>query len=246
MPPSKRGLAWPVENTDPVFPFTKPGSKISWLYNWSTTPTPGAASLAFIPMQWNAVGAPDLPSKLNSTSTLLAFNEPELPDQANMPAALAAQTWLQHIQPLRASREGFRAGSPAISSAPHAVPWLLDFLARIRAAGSDVDFYCLHWYGASLGAFYDHIWSAYYQLGADKPAWITEFAATNWDAARPLGAAEVEGFARESWKYLDGLEWVERYAWFGAMRDCGAVGGGAALIAGDGGLTALGRAYRDG
>ena len=35
MAPSKRGLCWPVDNhaKDPVFPFTKPNSKISWLYN---------------------------------------------------------------------------------------------------------------------------------------------------------------------------------------------------------------------
>jgi hypothetical protein len=29
--PSKRGLAWPVENQDEVFVFTKPGSKVSWI-----------------------------------------------------------------------------------------------------------------------------------------------------------------------------------------------------------------------
>jgi hypothetical protein len=38
---------------------------------------------------------------------------------------------------------------------------------------------------------------------------------------------------------------VERYAWFGPMRDCGTVGRGARMLDDEGGLTALGKAYRD-
>jgi hypothetical protein len=108
-----------------------------------------------------------------------------------------------------------------------------------------VDFYCMHWYGETLGGFYDYVWSAYYQLGPDRPVWITEFAATNWSTESPLGRDQVEDFARESWKYLDGLEWVERYAWFGPMKDCGTVGRWARMLDDEGGLTALGKAYRD-
>ncbi|KAM0707483.1 hypothetical protein Q7P35_004128 [Cladosporium inversicolor] len=247
MSPCKRGLCWPVDNhaKDPVFPFTKPNSKISWLYNWSPNPTPDAGSLHFTPMQWNAVGIDDLASKAKTANanTILAFNEPELPDQSNMTAEFAATEWLRCIEPLR--KQGVRCGSPGISSAGHAVGWLADFLARIRAGGSDIDFYCLHWYGETLGGFYDYIWSTYHQLGPNKPVWITEFAATNWNEQAPLPTEQVESFARESWKYLDGLEWVERYAWFGPMRDCGTVGRGARLLDGEGGLTALGKAYRD-
>jgi hypothetical protein len=247
MSPSKRGLCWPTDNKDPVHPFTKPGSKITWLYNWSPNPTPDASSLEFIPMQWNAVGIEDLASKLsslpNEKKTAIAFNEPELPDQSNMTAASAAEHWLAHFEPLR--KQGIRCGSPGISSAGHAVGWLADFLQRIRAGGSDIDFYCLHWYGTDLGGFYDYIWSTHHQLGPDKPVWITEFAATNWSAEAPLEREHVENFARESCKYLDSLEWVERYAWFGPMRDCGTVGRWARMLDDEGGLTELGKMYRD-
>jgi len=245
MPPTKRGLCWPVENTDPVHLFTKPGSKITWLYNWSPNATRDAASLDFIPMQWNAVGIEDLASKITSkgAKTAIAFNEPELPDQSNMTAEAAASAWLAHFEPLR--QQGIRCGSPGISSAGHAVGWLADFLQRIRAGGSDIDFYCLHWYGVDLGGFYDYIWSTHHQLGPDKPVWITEFAATNWDAGNPLPREHVEGFARESCKYLDSLDWVERYAWFGPMRDTGTVGKWARMLDDEGGLTDLGRMYRD-
>lgn len=246
MAPSKRGLCWPTENTDAPIIFTKPGSKISWLYNWSPHPTPGTQSLQFIPMQWNHVNIADLPThcqKQNSPA-ILAFNEPELDAQANMSVALAADQWMEFIEPLRRTGQ-IRCGSPGISSAPQGVTWLKDFLAAIRFRGGDVDFYALHWYGEELGQFYDYIWSTYHQLGADKPAWITEFAPTNWNVESPLGKEHVEKFCRESCQYLDGLEWVERYAFFGAMRDTGTVGRWASMLDNKGKLTELGKIYRD-
>ncbi len=147
-PDSKRGLCWPTSNTDPTFLFTKPGSKITWLYNWSPHPTQGS-SLQFIPMQWNHVEIDSLRERAQGVPALLAFNEPELPDQSNMPVELAAAEWLRCIEPLR--REGIRCGSPGISSAPQGVTWLKAFLAAIRAQGGDIDFYALHWYGETLG-----------------------------------------------------------------------------------------------
>ncbi|QIX01917.1 hypothetical protein AMS68_007434 [Peltaster fructicola] len=245
---SKRGLCWPVENKDPVFTFTKPGSKISWIYNWSPNSTDGASSLDFIPMQWNCVGIDELASKVDSTkaTALLGYNEPELPDQSNISAEEAAREWLRCIEPLR--KAGVRAGSPGISSAPHAVGWLQDFLARIRQGGSDVDFFCLHWYGEGLGGFYDYIWSTYFQLGgtdSGKKVWITEYACTNWNKDAPLPQEHVESFAAETCKYLDGLDWIERYAWFGPMRDTGTVGRWARMLDDNGKLTSLGQIFRD-
>ncbi|KAL9534768.1 Alkali-sensitive linkage protein [Sphaerulina musiva] len=243
-PATKRGLCWPVENKDPIFTFTKPGSKISWIYNWSPNVlTP--SSLQFIPMQWNNANIEELSKKVQEAQApaLLAFNEPELPDQSNMSAELAAKEWLRCIEPIR--KAGIRCGSPGISNAGHAVGYLQDFLARIRAGGSDIDFYCIHWYGETLGQFYDYIWSTYHQLGPNKPVWITEYAATNWNQNAPLPRDHVESFAKESAKYLDTLEWVERYCWFGPMRDTGTVGKHAAMFDAEGKLTSLGKAYRD-
>ena len=159
---TKRGLCWPVENKlDDPTRFTRPGSQISWLYNWSPHPTKNHPNLPFIPMQWNAGGIKDLHANVERAGvrTVLAFNEPELHDQANMSAEHAAEQWMLHFEPLR--KKGVRCGSPGISSAGHAVQWMRDFLGRIRGRGSDVDFWCLHWYGGDLGGFYDYIWSTY-------------------------------------------------------------------------------------
>lgn len=201
--------------------------------------------LDFIPMQWNHVNIDELHEKVKQCGAriILGFNEPELQDQSNMPVDLAVREWVRCIEPLR--KAGVRAGSPGISSAPQGVGWLREFISNIRAQGSDIDFYCFHWYGETLGQFYDYIWSTYYQLGPDKPVWITEFACTNWDRENPLSRDHVETFAKESVKYLDTLEWVERYAWFGPMRDTGTVGKWAAMLDSDGRITPLGLSYRD-
>jgi hypothetical protein len=142
-------------------------------------------------MQWNHVNIQDLASHVfaSNASVILGFNEPELPDQSNMSPELAANEWLRWIEPLR--KNGIRAGSPGISSAPQGVVWLKEFLQRVRDGGSDVDFYCFHWYGVELGQFYDYIWSTFYQMpDQGKKVWITEFASEYfiWQRGGLMGA----------------------------------------------------------
>ena len=156
---TKRGLCWPVENKkDDPSRFAQSGSKVSWYYNWSPHPTKGAEG-QFVPMQWNAGGIKELAENVKRTNanTIMGFNEPELPDQANMSTDDAADAWMKHIEPLR--KQGVRCGSPGISSAPQGVQWMQDFWGKIKNKGSDVDFWNFHWYGTDLGPFYDHIWS---------------------------------------------------------------------------------------
>jgi hypothetical protein len=99
----------------------------------------------------SSVNIDELQSKAKNVNatTIIGFNEPELPDQSNMTVDLAAQEWVRCIEPLR--KAGIRCGSPGISSAPHAVGWLRDFIQRIREHGSDIDFYCFHWLVKSMG-----------------------------------------------------------------------------------------------
>ncbi|KAK5679867.1 hypothetical protein LTS10_007815 [Elasticomyces elasticus] len=243
MPPAtnKRGLCWPTENhgKDEVHTFTKPGSKISWLYNWSPSATPNANSLDWVPMQWNHVNIDDLQNKVKAANatTILGFNEPELPDQSNVDVELAAKEWLRCIEPMR--KAGIRCGSPGISSAPQGVQWLKEFLKKIKEGGSDVDFYTKRRKCGSLNSLVSIEWTR------ESSGQTLTLAATNWDTNNPLPKEHVEAFAKDSVAYLDGIEWIERYAWFGAMRDAGTVGKWARMLDNDGKLTDLGKAYRD-
>ncbi|KAJ6610462.1 hypothetical protein B0H10DRAFT_2166048 [Mycena sp. CBHHK59/15] len=142
----KRGLPL-VQGSAPDLPKAT-GGQCSWFYNWSPS-APTNASLVFFAAAVTQAGA----------STILAFNEPDLPaPQANIPAVEAAQLWQQHIQPLKAS--GVRLGSPAFTEA---------------CTGCTIDFVVVHWYGEGADNFSRYLES--------KPIWVTEFAETSADDA---------------------------------------------------------------
>ncbi|KIJ53573.1 glycoside hydrolase family 128 protein [Sphaerobolus stellatus SS14] len=233
-PTSKRGLAWesgPGSHPEDAFQFAGSG-KITWAYNWSphTRGLESVQNVEFIPMQWNAVFIEQLAEHIatHRPAVILGFNEPDLSSQCNMPPKEAAELWKKYIMPLR--RFGVRLGAPAVTSAEFGRQWLRDFFA---CGGCEVDFLSLHWYGDSIGAFYDYVWSMHGEFG--KPVWITEFASTSSDDAA------VQDFMRQTIQYLDTLDFVERYSWFGGFRQDGK--NHYAMMDESGRLNALGHIY---
>ena len=235
---TKRGIAWPLENhEDQLTVF--PSDRIHWFYNWSPEKR-SDANVNFIPMIWNAHGIEQFGEKVRSqrAECILGFNEPERSDQANMDPYEAARLWKEYIEPLR--KQGIRLGSPSISSTEEGLNWLQTFLNQ----GCHVDFLVLHWFGRGVDNFIHYISNARQRLGSQYPVWITEFACTSWNANEPVSQDEINQFFDQSLARLDGLHWIERYAWFGAMRRLPAsLGSGNCLIGWDGQLSQLGRRY---
>jgi hypothetical protein len=133
----------------------------------------------------------------------------------------------------------------------------LDWLRRFNESCFDIDsengcptdFITAHWYGgfeglASWIGTLDEFYNA--NRSDDEPRlkiWITELALPQADAQ-----ATVQ-MMNQTLPYLDGLEYVEKYAWFGAFRTDDAnewTGDGVALFDDDGGLTELGALYMGG
>jgi len=239
----RNGLAWPTNNIDSISLFTQPNSQIEWIYNWSPyEPEGGTFGLEFVPMQWGSGGIENLKSIISSqqNSILLGFNEPDQTGQSNLTPSEAAQLWQEYIQPLKAA--GIVLGAPAVSNGPNGLPWLQQFFQECQ--GCTFDFIPLHWYGVGLGPFYNYIWGAYYEFrNVTEHFWITEFAETNWDSSNPLPDNEVFDFLNATQAYLPTILWVDRVAWFGAMRDTGTVGPGAEMINSNGDLTQIGLIY---
>ncbi|KDQ10748.1 glycoside hydrolase family 128 protein [Botryobasidium botryosum FD-172 SS1] len=210
---SKRGIAW----ADPGHPgdlaLFNHTSKISWVYNWAPTPDNclKTSGLTFVPMQWNDAGIASLASSVKSqkAKVVLGFNEPDYVEQSNMNATDAAALWKEYIQPL--GNSSVRLGAPAVTNAPGGVVWLRDFFKA--CTGCKFDFIPIHWYGEGIGNFYDYVWSIYGEFG--HPVWITEFASTS------TNDTVVADFMSQTIRYLDTLDWVEKYAWFGVFRDDG-------------------------
>ncbi|CAF2767002.1 unnamed protein product [Rotaria sp. Silwood2] len=238
----KRGLAWPLENTQDS-PHLFANARLAWFYNWSSD-NRSDVNLEFIPMYWSA-NKEDPAQFANKVRTqgakiILGFNEPERREQANMNATDAAHIWKKYIEPL--ANEGILLGSPSIASTEEG----LNLLEAFLSTGCHVDFLALHWYGRGADNFLRFITKAHERFG-NKPVWVTEFACTSWNAGHPVSQEEINDFFRQATTKLDRTSWIERYAWFGATRHLdSALGSGNCLIDNSGNLSQLGQVYVNG
>jgi hypothetical protein len=216
-----------------------------WYYNWSSHPSSGAGSSAsFVPMIWGAksVTTAELANAKKSGRELLAFNEPDFTSQSNMTVDEALALWPK----LQAT--GLRLGSPAVAvNAAQAGGWLDRFLSGARQRGYRVDFITMHWYGsdfsdAATGQLKGYIQAVYnrYHL----PIWLTEYALIKFTGAGSVYPSDAQqvAFVKKSTAMLQGLSYVERYAWFALPTPDGKQGTG--LYENGTTPTAAGRAYK--
>ena len=104
------------------------------------------------------------------------------------------------IQPFADSHPDVTIVSPAYSNA--GVEVMKQFLAACD--GCRIDHIATHWYGpADVEAFKAHVINVH--NWTQKPIWVTEFQATSGDQA---------AFMRDAIAWLDGQDFVYRYAYF--------------------------------
>lgn len=216
----------------------------SWYYNWASSAdgVTGTAGAEFVPMIWGpgSVTDAELGQAAREGKALLGFNEPDHPGQADMSPEQALDLWP------RLESTGLRLGAPAVASgADVAGGWLDRFMSGAEQRGLRVDFIPLHWYGADFGPGATDQLRGYLQAVHDrykKPVWLTEYALTDFSRGAPRypGEQEQTDFVRSSTEMLNGLDFVERYAWFALSKETSPTG----LY--DGAVpNASGRVYRD-
>ncbi|KAL1722008.1 glycosyl hydrolase catalytic core-domain-containing protein [Schizophyllum commune] len=249
---TKAGLAWPNGRYDDARQFTKTG-KVSWYvyYTWSPSPVRGL-DLEFVPMYWGERQTEQFSESINDTidaydvKHILAFNEPQQEGQADINVTRALELWTEYLLPLR-DAYGVKLGSPAPTSAPDGMTWLHDFCDAIdEARGSDgcpeVDFIALHWYDVDADNFKTYM-EEFHDAFPGKSIWVTEWACQNFNSGAQCSYADIVTFMNATQSWMDETDWIERYAWFGAMRDLQGVNADNALLDKDGDLTDLGQQY---
>ncbi|KAF2497957.1 hypothetical protein BU16DRAFT_457143, partial [Lophium mytilinum] len=220
----KRGLSYNDATLTQLFSLScgSKASKVNWAYNWwsgyyaSGTPQSGLSTVVtYIPMLWSA--ASDLTSIWNTnvqtaiaagTDAVLAFNEPDGCSDGgscmDIPSAVAG--YKQWLNPLAGQ---VRLGAPAITNggSPMGLTYLSNFLGNCTSC--QVDFIPIHWYSdaSQIADFKSQVQNAY-SIGGGRPLWITEFGCTSGTEA------QIETFMKAALTWLDGLSYVERYAWF--------------------------------
>ncbi|KAF3769521.1 hypothetical protein M406DRAFT_17961, partial [Cryphonectria parasitica EP155] len=263
---SKRGLAYlgDTHASDNNLLLSS-NSSIDWYYNWSPDAVTDI-SLPFVPLLH---GLDDASSSttINSLSTLpatsthlLTFNEPDGTTSSGGSAIApsdAARAYIDDILPLRtASDRTWNISHPATTGSDSGLAWLQEFNASCWAlnpdAGCPADFVALHWYGdyAGLASWLGTLYDFYVTnassgaVSADITFWITEMALPQ------ESEDDTVAMMNQSMAYLDGLSYVEAYAWFGADRKSSSwdsyTGGNVALLSSGGALTDAGALYLGG
>ena len=223
----KRGVSFDFNNNADLSAL-QPGT--SWFYNWGTTPNANIVDsynsiygYEFCPMAWNGgYNASAIRSYVQvhpECKYILAFNEPNLTDQAYMTPQQAASAWpalkalaqelnLKIISPACNYSGWAQYGSPQL--------WFDAFFKLVDI--NDVDGIAIHsymgWSIATLGYV-----EQYYQL-YKKPIWLTEVC--QWDNFNTNQGGTALQQRREMIDLIDSLERTghcARYAWFIPRRD---------------------------
>ncbi len=193
----------------------------AWAYDWSWEAPPRAPGIEWVPMIWGpgsvtaaSIRALSADQRSSRARFLLGFNEPDSREQANITPQQAAALWP------RLESTGLRLGSPA-----PAVPddgWLARFMSIARARRLRVDFIALHFYQdftdpRAVGRLRAELISVHRRFG--KPIWITEIGALDirtWGGHMhsPPSGALADAYLHRLLPMLDGLSFVQRFAWF--------------------------------
>ncbi|KAI3325434.1 glycoside hydrolase family 128 protein [Xylariaceae sp. AK1471] len=265
--PPKRGMSYvgTADSHDADYDILlSSGSPIGWYYTWSPVPAPsdifphGAESMIeFVPA---LPGIDNLDNDIDalgrvpdSSKHLFAFNEPDgttASGGSSISPDDAAKAYIEKIVPLR---NRFQISHPSVTGSPRGLEWLNDFNSSCwdidSKNGCPADFVTAHWYGdfAGLASWLGQLSGWYNQSGSgidgNVRIWVSELGLPQADQNTTFA------MMNQSLPYLDQLEYVEKYAWFGVFRPKEAnewTGDGLALFQNDGGLSELGAYYLGG
>jgi hypothetical protein len=228
---------------------------VAWVYSWKPRDLyiNPPISVQYIPMIWNAADVTTAKldeAKSTGSPFLLGFNEPDLPEQANMTVDQALTLWPQ----LEAT--GLELCSPATSGNPsRSGSWQEQFFAGAKARNMRIDKLCVHWYGTTFDPTQATAQLKIFLMAAYQkyrlPIWLTEFALTRWldysngyyVAEYPSPAIQAE-FVRQASAMMEALPFLERYAWFSLSLYLQSRNDTSHLYLDNGTPTCVGEAYR--
>ncbi|KIV92067.1 hypothetical protein PV10_06538 [Exophiala mesophila] len=256
----KRGLIYIDGRSEDYDVFTSEQSPLTWYYSYSPWPTLLSWKANFAPMIHGVRDAPEAVRRIqafvngsqrlgaNTLTHVLSFNEPD-GDRASggsdSSPEHSAEVYLEYIAPLREAPYNLKVSVPATTGSPMGLEWLRGFNESCwdqnPDKGCEFDFVATHWYGdfAGMASWLGTV----HELYPDLPIWLTEFAIPQLDDD------ETREFMNQSLPYLDDLDYVERYSWFGTFRTNDAnewTGDGVSMLNGRGGLSDLGAEYMGG
>ncbi|MFI3296312.1 MAG: glycosyl hydrolase [bacterium] len=212
----KRGVSFKFDLTEDVALLAP---SVSWSYNWGPNvpddiqPLFDQYDMDFCPMAWGSTYDSDKIRQYKAENPnceyLLAFNEPNLTDQANMTPTEVAALWDDFMA--LANELDMKVVAPAMNYGTledyfDPIVWLDEFFTMVPI--DDVDVIAIHCYMGSPSALKSYVdrFRIY-----DKPIWMTEFCA--WESW--IGSiSEQMSYMCDVINYFELDPIMERYAWF--------------------------------
>ena len=212
----KRGVSYSFQMLEDVALL---GPGVSWFYNWGpdissqlNTETK-SQKLDFYPMAWNGAFSPEKIRAYKQAHPeceyILAFNEPNLTDQAHMTPQQAADQW-PRLKAL-ATELNMKIISPAMNYGTLAnysdpIKWLDEFFQLVPL--SDIDGIAIHCYMGTPASLKSYV-GLFKKYG--KPIWMTEFCA--WESYISNVSKQMS-YMCDVLNYMECDPDVYRYAWF--------------------------------
>ncbi|WWC85956.1 uncharacterized protein L201_000826 [Kwoniella dendrophila CBS 6074] len=266
-PNGKAGIGFPVQegSAAPVSQFFTPDSTVSWWFNWHKNWNQGVMQAdnvtidaEFIPMLWSTEFLDDKASFQEGFTTLLGYNEPDLPAHVgvsiDLEPAEASDKWKEQVVKIRERYPNVKVASPVMASNK---TWILDFMNLICPEYSAIDswgncqykpdYLLTHLYSTDVTYFKNTLSDMHRDLGL--PMIISEFACYHFNTDPHPEIEQVSTYMENTMNWLDQQEWIIKYAWFGAMIDSANlhnVDETNRLLDDKGALTDLGKQYMNG
>ena len=264
--PGKKGVCFTLREKDKAGSWEEnlPRTKVLkpyWNYSWGLERIDQQPSdIAFMPMVWGAWNADNLRASLDARVVpeiksgdvrwLLGFNEPDKPEQANMPYKEALKYWPQ-LEALNIPLCSPACANPLsdVDDSTQGVrgTWMRDFVKEADRRGYRMDYIGVHWYGSPSPTAFKQRMIEVYQAYGERPLLITEFAIADWGAKTARENAnkpeDVLAFMKDVVPWMERQNWIAGYAWFSFGID-DPNGTSSALFDRNGNLTASGRFYQ--
>lgn len=221
----------------------------TWYYSWSADKV-STPNYQYVPIKQHH-GWPSFDEINNKTNVchLLAYNEPDHTDQANMTVEQAIAQWPEML------KTGYRLGSPVPSNPGNGNGWLYRFMDKCDSLNYRVDYVVVHayWGGKSPQSWYSSLKSEYEKCGR-RPLWITEWnnganwTSDNWPADPEEQKQKQLSDLKKILHVLDTCSFVERYSIYDWVNEGMVSGQKKTVIRAmfwDGKLTPAGEYYRD-
>jgi len=197
------------------------------IYTWSAYPPSDAlcSNMEWYPQYWGPAKQGEFEAQIargviKPGMTILGYNEPDQPGQANLGIQDGINSYKAQIT--KYASQGYRITTPGCTSDDNGFNWLSGF---IEGCAGSCGFSAIqtHYYGTDADAFIAYI-QKIHAAWPEFPIIISEYAAETFGHGADLTAEESKAYLHKTQTWLKQQSFVDSYFFFGPLTTAAANG----------------------